>query len=253
MKGILHSIQSMGTLDGPGMRTVVFLQGCALQCKFCHSIDTTMTDRGEEVTVEELFDRVMKYEPYWGESETDQIKGGVTISGGDPLNQPLFLLEFIKKLSERGVHVTVETSLFTDQKVLEMLLPFVDLWMVSLKHMDDAKHTDLTGKSNRTIHENLMKLDQMISEGGSRSRIRIRFVVIPGMTDDKAHIEALGSYVSRLKNLELLELLPYVSMGAYKWVELFGKYELDSIEDASTQDVEQVKAVLGQYNLGIKL
>ncbi|WKZ30891.1 MAG: radical SAM protein [Candidatus Dojkabacteria bacterium] len=253
MKGVLHSIQSMGTLDGPGLRTVVFLQGCSLRCKFCHSIDTTLTDRGEDVTVEELYEQVMKYKDYWGGSKSDGIRGGVTISGGDPLGQPLFLQELVKKFHEANVHVTVETSLYAGERAVEALVPYIDLWMVSLKHMDDEQHMQLTGKSSRVIHENLRTLDDAITNQNLGSGIRIRFVVIPGMTDDESHIKTLGGFVSRIKNLELLELLPYVSIGKYKWVELFGKYDLENTAEATTSDLEKVKAALQSYQLNIKI
>jgi pyruvate formate lyase activating enzyme len=249
MKGLLHSIQTIGTLDGPGLRTVVFLQGCPLHCKFCHSIDTTLTDRGEEIEVEELFERVIKYREYWdkvGDSKTNKVTGGVTISGGDPLQQPLFLEKFTQRLKESEVHTTVETSLFSTIKTVDMLYDSVDLWMVSLKHMDPIKHKELTTRGLEKIHENLSYLDGKITDNNDDKQIRIRFVVIPGVTDSRENVQTLAKFVSNIKNLELLELLPYVDMGKYKWYEIYGKYEFDEIREAERSDLERVEKLINE-------
>lgn len=260
--GKLHSIQSLGALDGPGLRTVIVLQGCGFKCKFCHSIDTTLTDRGEEVTVGELVDRVMKNQPYWRKYDADYSNdadpdkaGGITITGGDPAVHPKFTADLLKEFKSRGVHTAVESPLHISDKVIDMWLPHVDLWMVSLKHMDDTIHQELTGKPNILIHKNLQYLDkqltQMRLEDKATAKIRIRYVVIPGLHGNEVHLKQMGRLVSHIKNIEVFELLPYVSMGEYKWVELFGEYELAGTPNASSEDIARVTGYLKEFRLPV--
>lgn len=257
--GKLHSIQSLGGLDGPGLRTVVVLQGCQFRCKFCHSIDTTLTDRGEEVAVDELVQRILKNKPYWTKYNSNQsqdgsvaiqtvndpnIMGGVTITGGDPASQPLFTQQLLMGLKNEGVHVAVESPLLVSQSVIDMWLPYVDLWMVSIKHMDNDKMIELTGQGNKRIFENLKYLDQQLTAqklSGLNARVRFRYVVISGLHDDEVHIKQISRFVNNFKNLEKLEFLKYTSMGSFKWKELFGAYELEDIPDATDEDIKRVE------------
>lgn len=256
MKGQVHSIQTLGTLDGPGLRTVVFMQGCPLQCKFCHSVDTTPYSGGKQYTAQELFEQVMKNEPYWRTlsyyNEDDRIIGGVTITGGEPTAQPIFLLEFIKLLKNEGIHVSIDSSLFTSQKTIETLIPYTDLWMISIKHMDSTAHQELTGKPNEQIFENLIHLDKEIGAlEGFDSKIRARFVLIPGITDDPNHIRQLGSFVSRIKNIEIFELLPYVTLGEFKWVELIGRYPLEGVPETNEKDIQKFLDIIAENKLEV--
>ncbi len=239
MKGFIHSIESMGTLDGPGIRTVVFFQGCPLKCKFCHNIDTNPVRQGKEYTVEELTEKVLKNKEYWKES------GGVTISGGEPTIQPEFLLEFVKALKNNNVHVAIDTCIKTKQSVIDPLLPYIDLWMISLKELDSQKHLELTGSDNAEILENIKYVD---SKG---SKIRIRFLVIPTITDSAELIQGVGEFVKTLKNLESLELLAYGVHGKEKWYELFGKYDLEEIREATKFDLESVNEKLKEFNFDV--
>ena len=256
-KGLLHSIQSFGALDGPGLRTVVVLQGCQFKCKFCHSIDTTLTDRGEEISAEELIKRILKNKEYWKKYTNNQstdgsvkidpitdptIRGGVTITGGDPAVQPEFTKQLLIGLKEAGVHIAVESPLLLSQAVIDAWLPYVDLWMISLKHMDNDKMIELTGKGNERIFENIKYLDQKLT--GTTGKIRFRYVVMPGLYDDEVHIKQIGRFVNNVRNLEKLELLKYTSMGKFKWLELFGKYELEEIPDATNDDIKRVEGYL---------
>jgi len=254
--GNLHSIQTLGALDGPGLRTVVSLQGCQFHCKFCHSIDTTFTDRGEVISVEELLERILKNKQYWikylsnqshdgGLSELNKLDkkiiGGVTITGGDPSVQPEFTKQLMIGLKNKNIHVAVESPLLVDKKIIDMWLPYVDLWMISLKHMDNKKQIELTGKSNIKIHENIKYLDGLLSKQiVKQAKIRIRYVVMPGLYDDEVHIKQLARFIKNIKNLEIFEPLKYTSLGAYKWKELFGKYELEDIRDATDKDIERI-------------
>lgn len=250
MKGRLHSIQTMGALDGPGLRTVIILQGCPLKCQFCHSIDTTMPKNVTEIEAKDLVEKVMRNSQYWSkygtEKDTGEIRGGVTITGGDPLLQSDFTLELVKLFKEQNVHVVVESSFYMSPTVIDELLPYVDLWMVSLKHLDNMKHKKITGKPNKLILDNLKSLDEEISKNENiNSKIRIRFVVVPNLTDDEPHAKQLGELCSQIKNIDSLELLPYVSMGRYKWIEIFGKYSLEDTPDASHDDLVRIKEYIG--------
>lgn len=240
MTGYIHSIESMGTLDGPGIRTVIFFQGCPLKCKFCHNIDTNAPKQGQEYTPEELLKKVLKNKEYWSKN------GGITISGGEPLLQPEFLLEFVKLLKENNVHVAIDTCLETSKEVIDSLVAHVDLWMVSLKELDDKKHIELTNSKNVNILDNIEHIDSK-----RKAKIRIRFLVIPTLTDYDQLITGIGKYVSGLKNLESLELLAYGTHGKDKWYEFFNEYHLEDIREATREDLEKVKQKLNDFNLEI--
>jgi len=240
MTGYIHSIESMGTLDGPGIRTVVFFQGCPLKCKFCHNIDTNFPKMGQEYTPEELFKKVIRNQEYWKNG------GGVTISGGEPVMQPEFLLEFLKLLKENNIHTAVDTCIKTNKKVIDLIHPFIDLWMISLKELNNEKHLELTESENKQILENIEYVD---SKKGTK--IRIRFLVIPTLTDGEDLIKSVGEFLKGIKNLEALELLAYGTHGKDKWYEFFNKYDLEEIRQANTQDLEKVKEQLKDFNYNI--
>jgi pyruvate formate lyase activating enzyme len=265
--GAVHSIESLGALDGPGLRTVIFLQGCPLKCKFCHNIDCAIVQgNAQEYTVDELVKTVLKNKSYWGKTNNDQkdflqpttdnrqpISGGVTISGGEPTFQKDFLIALLKELKRNDIHTAVDSCSVTTQDVLTEMIPYVDLWMLSVKHMDEQAHVNLTGASNRKILENILFLDKTLSEQKeNQAQIRIRFLVIPGMTDDKDHIKKLGEFVTQIKKLECLEILPYGSHGKHKWIELFGSYSLQHVRDATKEDVERVAGILEKTKIPLK-
>lgn len=253
MVGKIHSIQTLGTLDGPGLRTVIFTQGCPMQCAFCHSVDTTPFAGGVDISTEELLEKVLKNKPYWASygGVTGEIKGGVTITGGEPTAQPIFVESVIKELKRNNVHIALDSCLFTNKESIDALAPYVDLWMVSIKHMDPDKHIEISGRPNKQIFENLEYLDTKIKFDKLDSKIRIRFVIVPELTDDEAHIKSLGSFISHLENLESIELLPYVTLGRYKWIEIFGSYKLDQYREASGEDVKRIKGYLDQFKFKI--
>ena len=249
--GFIHSVESMGALDGPGLRTVVFFQGCPLKCKFCHNIDTNVKNTGAIFSVEELVKKVLKNQEYWVRyNGKEEQPGGVTFTGGEPVYQPGFLLEVLKKLKEKGVHTVIDTSISTTKEVVDSLTPYLDLWMISIKHMDDTKHKDLTTVSNREILENIKHLDQNIAGKG---QIRIRFLVIPGVTDSEEHVKQVGEFVKGIKNLEQVELLAYGTHGKYKWIELFGKYDLEGVPEATKEDMERVKEYLSEFGFKVAM
>ncbi len=246
-KGYIHSIESMGTLDGPGIRTVVFFQGCPLRCKFCHNIDTNAVNQGKQYNIENLLKKILKNKEYWFEND-----GGVTFSGGDPLMQPEFLINLCKRLKKKNIHIAIDTCIKTNKEYIKQLLPFVDLWMISLKELNEEKHFELTGSSNIDILENIKFIDKKITEDNLNSKIRIRFLVIPTITDYDDLINDFKDFVSKLKNIECIELLAYGKHGRDKWIEIFGKYELDNIREAQRDDLEKVEKKLKDLNLEIK-
>ncbi|MBD3280398.1 radical SAM protein [Candidatus Dojkabacteria bacterium] len=243
MKGYLHSIESLGTLDGPGLRSVVFLQGCPLKCKYCHNIDCAIKEKGKLVDHTEVVERVLKNKEYW------EKNGGVTVSGGEPTFQPEFLYEILKSLNEKEVHTAIDSCLVTKKETIDKLLPVVNYWMVSIKHMDDEVHKDLTGSSNKLILENIKYLDSILKD----KRLRIRFLVIPGITDNLTHVEMLGKFVEGLKNVDVMELLKYGEHGKYKWEEIYGHYPLDGrTREATNEDIEKVVEILSHYDIELK-
>jgi pyruvate formate lyase activating enzyme len=247
LTGYIHSIESMGTLDGPGIRTVIFFQGCPLRCKFCHNIDTNIPKQGQQYTVEELCKKVIKNKDYW-----EQNNGGVTLSGGEPFVQPEFLFEFCKKLKEEKIHLAIDTCIKTEKEHIDKVLPYTDLWMIAIKELNNQKHLELTASENYEILDNIKYIDRKITEKSLNSKIRIRFLVIPTLTDYDELISSLGGFVKSIKNFECLELLAYGTHGKEKWYKIFGKYELEDIREGNTDDLEIVCKKLEPFNLKIK-
>lgn len=243
-KGYIHSIESFATLDGPGIRTVIFLQGCPLRCKFCHNCDLAPANIGEKYSAEEIYNKVIKNKDYWGQGSKT---GGVTVSGGEPTLQTEFLEELLLKFKNDNINIAVDSCMYTSKKKIDRLLPLIDLWMLSIKHLDDEKHKNLTTVSNKIILENIKYVDSQIALRKTKTQIRIRFVLIPNITDSKEHLVKLGEFVSQITNLENLEILPYSTIGKHKWIEQFGKYDLEGIPDATKKDILNAKEILKKY------
>jgi pyruvate formate lyase activating enzyme len=244
--GKVHSVESLGTLDGPGLRTVVFLQGCPLRCKFCHNIDCTLREGGTEYAVGELVNKILSNKPYWG------ARGGVTFSGGEPTFQNKFLLACLEKLKEEGVNVALDTCMMNSLFVIETLLKFVDLWMITIKHMDPVEHKELTGIRNEVILRNIRYLDELITEHKLKAKIRIRVLVIPEINDSEENLKKLGEFVSQVKNLEVVELLAYSTHGRHKWLKLFGEYPLEGVRAATKDDLQRAMDILSEYEFEFK-
>jgi pyruvate formate lyase activating enzyme len=250
ISGYVHSIESLGTMDGPGLRTVIFLQGCPLKCKFCHNIDCAFQTEKNKMSAEKLVQKVLQKKSYWKCYDNEKcVRGGVTISGGDPTFQPEFLLELFKRLKAEKIHTAIDTCLMTSTQTIDSIFPYVDLWMCSVKHTDDRQHKALTGTSNKKILQNLTYLDDKISKSNSASQIRIRFLIIPGLTDSKENTQKTAEIAKELKNLEAVEVLAYGSHGKYKWVEIFGKYDLEGVSDATEKDTEKARKVFQKMEI----
>ena len=238
LKGYVHSLESFGSVDGPGVRYVIFLTGCAMRCQFCHNPDTWKMQAGTLYTTDELLKTAMRYRTYWGE------KGGITVSGGEPLLQIEFLTELFRKAKEQGVHTTLDTSgnPFTREEPyfgkMQELMKYTDLVMLDIKHIDDEKHKILTGHTN----ENILDMAKYLDEIGKP--VWIRHVLVPERSDEDAALEKLHEFIAGLGNVEKVEVLPYHTLGAYKWKELGYEYPLEGIDPPTKERVEHAKQVL---------
>lgn len=214
--GRIHSFESMGLVDGPGIRNVVFLQGCKLRCAYCHNPDTWKTNSGTEISSEELINKIIRFKPYFTNG------GGVTFSGGDPLLQPEFLLEMLKLCKQNGIHTAIDTAGYGFGNY-EEILKYTDLVLLDIKHVDDAGYKNLTGHSKKGFDEFLDAVQQ------SNTNLWIRHVVVPGKTDSKEHLDKLTNIIKSIDNVEKIELLPYHIMGVNKYEALNIPYKLKNL------------------------
>lgn len=230
----IHSYETLGTVDGPGIRFVVFMQGCHLRCKYCHNRDTWNTRTGTIITLEELVKKIENYENYFKASN-----GGVTISGGEPLLQIDFLISLFKELKKRNIHTAIDTSgmLELTDKVKE-LVNLTDLFLLDIKHIDSDKCKELVGFSN----EKELTFARYLSD--MHKPIWIRQVIIPKITDSKEDLVKLKEFINSLSNVEKVELLKYHNMGKFKWENLGEKYELEDIPNATDEDIKKAKEIL---------
>ena len=231
IKGKIHSVESMGLVDGPGIRVVVFMQGCTLRCLYCHNPDTWTLDGNKDAldfTPEELVNKISRFRSYFEKSG-----GGVTFSGGDPLKQPEFLKETLKLCKEAGIHTTLDTSGvgFGDY---EEILKYTDLLLYDVKHLTREGYKDMTGIE---IDETQKFLEACKKMG---TKMWIRQVVVPGKTDSEEYIRELGKFINTLDNVEKVELLPYHLLGVNKYETLGIKYRLEGLE---AMDKEACKAL----------
>lgn len=217
IKGRIHSTESFGTVDGPGVRFVVFFQGCPLRCKYCHNPDTWDFSGGREVTADELMKEYDSYKEFLR-------SGGITATGGEPLAQPEFLTELFRLAKSKGVHTCLDTSAGCydpdSHSRIDEALKYTDLVMLDIKHIDDAAHKQLTGHTNR----NILAFAEHIRELGIP--VWIRHVVVPGITDDRDELFRLGEYIATLKNIKALDVLPYHDMAKSKYEQLGIPYPL---------------------------
>ena len=230
----IHSIDTFGTVDGPGVRFVIFMQGCHLQCKYCHNRDTWDINSGKYIGLDELLINIEKYKSYI------MPNGGVTVTGGEPLLQPHFLVSLFKELKNRNIHTAIDTSGMVEiTDTIKEVLSLTDLVLLDIKHIDPGKCKELVGFSN----EKELNFARYLSE--QNIPIWIRQVLIPGYTDNENDLLKLKEFIDSLKTVEKVELLPYHNLGEYKWKELGEKYLLKDIPIATQEDVEKAKKILG--------
>lgn len=235
MDGYIHSIESFGTVDGPGVRFVVFMQGCPMRCQYCHNPDTWNIGSGTKMSVEELMQQFMKNRFFYK-------NGGITVSGGEPLLQIDFLIALFQKAKEQNIHTCIDTSGVTYRKEnleymrkLEELMRYTDLVLLDVKHMDTEEHKKLTGKRN----EEILAFAEYLSE--KKIPVWIRHVLVPGITDQQEYLVKLGRFIAALDNVKALEVLPYHVMGVGKYKALGLEYPLEGIAPATAEQVKQAK------------
>ncbi|AGK95239.1 pyruvate formate-lyase-activating protein [Clostridium pasteurianum] len=232
IRGRIHSIESMGLVDGPGIRTVIFFQGCRLRCAYCHNPDTWNTSGGEEITAEELLKKILRFKPYF-----ERSGGGVTFSGGEVLLQPEFLVEVLKLCKENNIHTTIDTAGYGEDNY-EEILKYTDLVILDIKHVDEKGYENITGKGKKDLNEFLKALEN------TSTKIWIRHVVVPNLTDSKDHIKKLANIIKNIKNVEKVELLPYHTLGINKYEKLGIDYRLKDIEAMDREKCKELEKYL---------
>ena len=230
--GKIHSFESMGAVDGPGLRYVIFLQGCPLRCVYCHNPDTWAFSGGQEYTPLQAAEKALRYAPYWKKG------GGVTISGGEPLMQSAFCAETFRLLQERGVHTALDTSCMGDLQEAEQVLRHTSLVMADVKFLTEADYRKYTHGSFEKVRQFLALSERM------GVPLWVRHVVVPDLTDDREHIKALGECVGRLRNLEKIELLPFRKLCIAKYEQMGIAFALRDTPEASEEKVRQFRDLL---------
>ncbi len=231
----VHSIETFGTVDGPGIRFVLFLQGCPLRCKYCHNRDTWDSSFGEKQTLEDILSQIKRYTPYFQSSH-----GGVTVSGGEPLLQARFVTELFKELQKLNIHTAIDTagSLPINDSI-EELLKYTDLVLLDIKHINDEKAKKLTGLSNKNTLDFAKYLDE------NHIPVWIRQVLVPGYTDDPNDLKELKNFIDSLSNVQRVEVLPYHKLGEFKW-ETFGEeYPLKDVQTPTKEQISSAREILG--------
>ncbi len=238
MKGHIHSLESFGTVDGPGVRYVVFLQGCPMRCAYCHNPDTWTIGAGTEMDASYIIEQYERNKSFY----TD---GGLTVTGGEPLLQIDFVLELFKLAKEKNIHTCIDTSGITYKpdnqaynKKLDELMPLTDLVMLDIKHIDPVKHKELTQQPNDGILAFAKYLDE------KNVSMWIRHVVVPGITDDDKYLYQLGYFIGQFKNLKALDVLPYHDMAKPKYENLGIDYKLKDVPPLDPKIAIEKKAVI---------
>lgn len=232
--GNIHSFETLGTVDGPGIRFVIFMQGCPLKCKYCHNRDTWEIGKGTNYTVDEVIEKVLRSKPYFEASN-----GGITVSGGEPLLQAKFILELFKKLKKYNIHTAIDTAgslPLTD--TIKEVLKYTDLVLLDIKHINNEKNIELTGHPNTHNFEFAKYLNE------NDIPMWINQVIVPGITDDPEDLKQEKEFLKQFKNIKHIRLLPYHSLGKFKWEEMNLEYPLKDVRDANSDDIKKAKEIL---------
>ena len=238
MKGYIHSQETFGTVDGPGVRYVVFTQGCPMRCKFCHNPDTWKPNTGNLVSAEEILDQYNKNRSFYS-------KGGLTVTGGEPLLQIDFMIDLFTKAKAQNIHTCIDTSGITYNpensaynEKLDKLMTMTDLVMLDIKHIDPEKHKDLTQQENKGILAFAKYLEE------KNVPVWIRHVVVPTISDNPEDLRELGRFIGKLKNLKALDVLPYHTMGVNKYKELGLEYPLEGLEALPKEKAVEARKII---------
>jgi len=238
MNGFIHSTESFGTVDGPGVRFVIFLQGCPMRCQYCHNPDTWKMNSGSIRSAQSLINEYQRNAAFYA-------KGGITVTGGEALMQIDFLLELFRLAKEQGIHTCLDTSGITYHsgdsayiEKLDKLMMLTDLVMLDIKHIDPTGHKELTGHSN----ERILAFARYLAR--KQIPVWIRHVVVPGITDDPELLTRLGEFIGTLPNVTALDVLPYHTMGITKYKALNLSYPLEGVEPATKEQAKKAKQII---------
>ncbi|UKS25497.1 pyruvate formate-lyase-activating protein [Paenibacillus sp. HWE-109] len=241
MKGRIHSFDTFGTVDGPGIRFVLFMQGCALQCQYCHNPDSWEMNAGRPMEVDEILREIEPYVEYYHRSG-----GGITVTGGEPTLQAPFLARLFAECRKRwGLHTTLDTNGFCEPSHAQELLDVTDLVLLDLKQINPETHIALTAQPN----DRIKRFGQYLSEIGKP--VWIRHVLVPGWTDEAKDLLELGKFIGTLQNVSKLELLPYHRMGVHKWQQMGKEYPLEQCPTPTDQQVARARDLIEQGRLKI--
>ena len=234
--GKIHSIETFGAVDGPGIRYVIFVQGCPMRCLYCHNPDTWDCSGGQEISAEKLLSDILKYKNYFGNN------GGVTVSGGEPLMQIEFVTQLFKLLKNEGIHTCLDTSgiLFNSQNQLKIseLIKYTDLVLLDIKHINSLKHKELTGFDN----ENVLNFAQFLND--NNLPVWIRYVLVPSINEDDKSLIELKKFLDSLNNVQKVEVLPYHTLGVSKYEKLNIPYKLSGVLPPSIEQIDKANKIL---------
>lgn len=235
MTGLIHSVESFGASDGPGIRFIVFMQGCTMRCKYCHNPDTWCLTGGERMTASQVMQLALRYRYYWGES------GGITVSGGEPMLQNGFVTELFLLAKQKGVSTVLDTSgaPFKNDGTFDKLFEVTDRVLLDIKHIDNEKHKQLTGRGNANILQFARVLDKR------KIPIWIRHVLVPGLESDEDLLN-LRAFIDTLSNVEKVEVLPYHTLGVHKWESLGLDYPLKDVDTPTAEYTDYAKGILNK-------
>ena len=237
-KAYVHSIESFGSVDGPGIRFIIFLSGCQMRCRYCHNPDTWTMKSDDMRSADELLQQALRFRAYWGK------EGGITVSGGEALLQIDFMLELFEKAKALGINTCLDTAAqpFTREEPFfskfTKLMSLTDLVLLDLKHIDNQEHKKLTGWENNNVLDCARYLSQI------QTPVWIRHVLVPNITDNDTYLHDLRDFIKTLHNVKRIEVLPYHSMGAYKWQKLGLNYTLDHVDSPTRERVENAEKIL---------
>ncbi|HHX62011.1 MAG TPA: pyruvate formate lyase-activating protein [Epulopiscium sp.] len=242
MMGKIHSIETCGTVDGPGIRYVLFTQGCPLRCQYCHNPDSWKLGEGTEMSVDAIVKDVITYKPYMKFSG-----GGITVSGGEPLLQPDFVGELFKECKKNDIHTCLDTSGYVQLDKADPVLDYTDLVLLDIKSYNPLVFQDVTG----VAIDSTLAFAKHLSD--RNIPVWIRYVLVPNLTDDPEDIEALANFLTTLNNVERIDILPFHKMGEYKWEQLGYDYKLTDTPSPEKEVVDMAKNILLKYKLPIQL
>ncbi|MCR5579993.1 MAG: pyruvate formate lyase-activating protein [Pseudobutyrivibrio sp.] len=239
IKGYINKFESFGAVDGPGVRFLIFLNGCRMRCAFCHNPETWAEHQGDEMTADQVLEKALRFKPYWKKD------GGITVSGGEPLLQIDFLLDLFKKAKAKGINTCIDTAgqPFTHEEPFyskwKELMSLTDTVMLDIKNIDPVAHKELTGVDNA----NILEMAKEISDMGIT--LWIRHVLVPGGSDNDDYLRRTREFIDTLKTVEKVEVLPYHSLGVPKYAELGIPYRLEGVDSPTAERIKNAKDILG--------